>query len=138
MSLDQAIAIFVAEMKAAKTNIDLIASKKSDEQYVLSGKHVGKNSKFFHNYFEKAFAFYTVSAGKNVATGKRTLTIEGLYNLLISAEPSPDAKDYRDFGTPSEGESHLAWFQGQVLSIVEKKVMSKVGSHIACGVIDVD
>jgi hypothetical protein len=138
INLEEAVATFVAEMKVAKTNIDMVAIKRSDDEYTLSGRHVGRNSNFFLNYFEKAYAYYKISVGKDGRTGKRNITVEGLYNLLISAEPSPDSKDYRDFGSPRPGESYLAWFQEQILDIIRKRVMSKIGGHVDCDVINID
>lgn len=120
-----------------RTNIGLQVSREADGLIVLAGKKTAGDSKFFKGYYEKVYALFNIYMSKdsdaefierdeNVVEYEKSVMVVGVYNLLISAEPSPHGRDYRDVGTTSLNED-VVWVQNQI-----KRIMSlAVGD---CGV----
>jgi hypothetical protein len=86
------------------------------------------NSRFVSGYYDKSYASYKVSKGAD------DIEVSGLFNLLISAEPSPNGVDYRDIGKGASGQSDLDWFQAQVIDILKKGLSENGKREVECEV----
>ncbi|TGS71701.1 hypothetical protein EN844_01575 [Mesorhizobium sp. M3A.F.Ca.ET.201.01.1.1] len=145
---DEIAELLVSALKNGATNIQTTIAKRSNGESVVSGKKIAEDSKFFSGYYEKAFAVYTISRYKN-DDGNEKVSISGIFNLLISAEPSLDGKLYRDFGVASndpdataylrvdssshdEYDSDLLWFQSVVLDVIKSGLAPEMGKDGEC------
>ncbi|MBR0799071.1 hypothetical protein JQ615_27155 [Bradyrhizobium jicamae] len=131
LPLEKIVASFVAAMKDGRTNLQLNELKKTASKITLVGRNEATVSKFYAGYYDKSYASYVVES--NDDDGRRYVTIEGLFNLLISVAPSSQGKDYREFGR-GKGDADLEWFQGQVLDIVRKDLAAQLGTKVECDV----
>jgi hypothetical protein len=133
-SIDKIEEEFISAMKIGKTNITLIEDRRAKGVIVLAGKNVATNSKFFSGYYDNSFAKYSISESKD--GNHRSINIDGLCNLLISAEPVSGGNDYHEIGHAknSDGMSDVEWFQNQVLTIVKDRVVKKFDPNPDCHV----
>ncbi|TAZ53244.1 hypothetical protein [Rhizobium ruizarguesonis] len=115
-----------------KTNINTSVWKKSTSRIAFAGKNIAVSSKFYRGYFDKSYAAYQVERREGDA---HVIEVSGLFNLLISASPTLDGNEYREFGSANDM-SPIVWFQGQVLNII-KTALSKIGSNVDCQAVDI-
>ena len=127
-TIDQIASLLVSAVKAGRTNLDLKPIKRTSDGLTLAGKNTATNSKFVSGYYDKSYATYTITKG---ADG---ISVDGLFNLLISAEPSPNGVDYRDIGKGASGQSDLDWFQAQVIDILKKGLSENGKREVECEV----
>ncbi|MEH2492470.1 hypothetical protein [Bradyrhizobium sp. AZCC 2230] len=133
MSLDDVLANFQSIMKNGITNIDLKEFSRKKQEVSVAGKNLATPSKFFAGYYDNAYAVYTVKVAEADPYHKRSVSIGGLFNLLISVEPSDRSKDYRDIGD-GNSDSDLEWFQNQVLAIIKHDLGQKLRLKMTCEV----
>lgn len=133
---DEMAALLAKALKDGITNIELKPIKQPNGDVILSGKKIAVDSRIYQGYYEKAFAVYTISRDLSAEDDVVKTSISGLFNLLISAEPSQNAALYRDFGLATtvdlttslipnrqeaddqSYESDLQWFQSVVLDVI--------------------
>jgi hypothetical protein len=127
-TIDQIASLLISAVKAGRTNLELKPIKRTSDGLTLLGKNTATNSRFVSGYYDKSYASYTVSKG---ADG---IEVSGLFNLLISAEPSPNGVDYRDIGKGASGQSDLDWFQAQVIDILKKGLSENGKRQVECEV----
>ena len=133
VKLNDAAKIFAVVVKSSKMNLSLSMENVRGEVR-LTGKNTAINSQFFDGYFDRSFAVYNMSA-RNRDDGKREIVIEGLFNLLISAEPSQEAKYYRDIDANADDVlGNLGWLQEEVSKIFEDKFSKKMRTNVECSV----
>jgi hypothetical protein len=131
-SVTEVAAVLTAVMGSEKTNIQLHPQQPSNENRVfLAGKNIATESQFFAGYYDESYAFF------DVAGSGGGIVIQGIFNLLISADPSPDSKSYRDIGNEKQGErdiTDLEWLNKMIFAILKKKLSEKIGGHVDCTV----
>lgn len=130
---DKVVSVF----QAARTNIKLEITKRTNGSIVLSGRNKATPSKFYAGYFDKSFAIYTISKSEfpsdDEAKPEKRLMIEGLFNLLVSSTRSQDDIKYREIGG-GRNINDLVWFQKQVMQILERQVIRPLGLNASCDV----
>jgi hypothetical protein len=121
--------LFLKAMKLGKTNIDLVEISKNSDSIDLAGKKIATDSKFYAGYYEKSSANYQIYSTSNgdpdPEARRKFIVVAGIFVMLISAEPSKSAQDYREIG-------EIKWFQDQVLKIIKEQVGDKISKYVSC------
>lgn len=127
---EKVVLAVVAALKDGRTNIELKSiSESADGTITLAGRNVAVPSKFYSGYYDKSYAVYKVSSSPS--KGGAVYTVDGLFNLLISVEPSKKGIDYREIGKSSEDDD-LFWFQEQVHDVLRTGLKRTLSVEPSC------
>ena len=136
ISLENFVNAFQKAMKNGMTSIDMKIIKQSKQSGItLAGRNEATESKFFAGYFDRSYAIYNVTETAAEDGRPRTINLSGIFNLLISSEPTVNSVNYREFGTDKRGDTtNLEWFQERVLDIVKNSMSKQVPGKVDCEV----
>ena len=136
LTLEQVATAVTRAFKEAKTNIKLNVYKKNDNLIIIKGRNVKSDSQFFVGYYDLSEAIYKIRREPTDDTSAGgIITVDGIFNLVISAEPSDKSNDYRNFSSGKE-DSAFIWFQKQILRILQDKVTEILDVPLECHVED--